>query len=206
MNKYLTYIACFFLGVIFAFISSFLFNNSSNEDNIVKTDTNTVIRYETKVKHDTVVKWYENVVYKQSKPEIVYQQKVDTQFLETSKDLDVMLNVEKDGKDLKIYALNQNGKLLKEYIYHNIGNDFIATSTNNNIFIKSQLWYWNGINPLIKYTIPVHTDMKLNSGDINVGISTGINYNNTLYLSPAILYDVTNKDVKLDFELNYNIK
>ena len=62
---------------------------------------------EEKVRVDTVVKFLERVKYKEVKPEVIYEQKVDTTFIEKYKDHDVMLQVEKKGNKLSIYALNE---------------------------------------------------------------------------------------------------
>jgi len=151
MSKPIKYIliACVFiiiLGALYLFAVNF---NGYNKDEVkiqhVIYDTSVITRYETKLKHDTVIKWYEKIIYKQLEPEKVYVQKVDTQFIEKSKSMDVMLNVRKKGRDLTIYALNQNGMLLKEYHY-TVGDDFTATSATDRLVVKTKKFYWTGID------------------------------------------------------------
>lgn len=108
-------------------------------------DTSVVYKYNEVVKRDTVIKWYEKVIYKEVPANTIYVQKVDTAFIEKVKYEDVMLSVSKRGKDLTIYALNQAGMLLKEYHYR-IGDDFTATSAKDKLIVKTRKLYWTGID------------------------------------------------------------
>ncbi len=168
-------------------------------------DTTTVIRYHDAVKMDTVIKWYERVIYKESKPTVIYEQKVDTVFIEQTKDYDLMLHVKKKGTDLWIYAINQNGQVLKEYVYHNVGDDFSAVSQPENIFVKSARFGWNGIAPLINYRWRF-TDQRWNEGRFGIGVKTGINYLERLDLSLSIENPLTTlQDTELRLQLEYNL-
>ena len=81
---------------------------------------------EEKVRVDTVVKFLERVKYKEVKPEVIYEQRVDTAFIERYKDHDVMLQVEKKGNKLSIYALNEKNEVVKKMEYEDVGNNFIS--------------------------------------------------------------------------------
>jgi ATP-dependent RNA circularization protein (DNA/RNA ligase family) len=104
---------------------------------VIIHDTTTVIRYNNEIRRDTVIKWYERIVTKQSDPVIIYKQKVDSVFLERIRYQDVMLKLEKRGKNLKIFAVNEKDSTLKEYFFDDVYSNFTATSAVGNIFVKS---------------------------------------------------------------------
>lgn len=154
-------------------------------------DTSVVTRYETKIKRDTVIKWYEKIIYKEVKPNTVFVQKVDTQFIEKTKSMDVMLNVNKKGRDLTIYALNQYGQLLKEYHY-TVGDDFTASSATNKLVVKTKKFYWTGLEASTEaYIKPgelIHKDFytKFN---YRASVESGISYYDYLSLKLGIERD-----------------
>lgn len=164
-------------------------------------DTNVVIRYQTELKHDTIVRWYEKVVYKESEPVVIYQQKIDSVFLEKIKFQDVMLKVEKNKKQLHIYAINENDSLIKEIFYEDVGNDFTATSNSNGgIFVKSKRFYFNGIEPFVQYEYNLNQKQQ----GYNFGIKTGVNYNDFIFLKPYISYN-KDKDFNTGIELSLKL-
>jgi hypothetical protein len=195
MNKFIWCAISFIAGVILTIIISLTScNNNSGSQVLYVHDTTIVERFNTEIKRDTVVKWYEKIVTKENKPEVVYYNTVDSIFIAQFKDHDVILQVKKTGSDLYIYALNENGKLLKQYVYHDVGNNFTSTSQANNVFVKSQLWYWDGITNYIETSLPFEKVGKdfYNSLNYKAGIETGINYKNKL-------------DLKLGVERNFTI-
>lgn len=167
-------------------------------------DTTTIIRYEYKLSKDTVIKWFEKPIYVKVEPEKIFIQKVDTVFIERTKDMDVMLHVKKQKTDLWITAVNQNGRILKEYIYHNVGDDFTATSQFQNIFVKSKQFEWEGISPLVNYKWQFLNE-NWKHGRFETGLKTGVNYLERYSLNLSIKNPLTQlKDTELNLEASYN--
>jgi len=194
-------------SVIFLIIGIFatLHFRGSQQTTTVLYDTTVVTRYNTEVQRDTVVKWFQKVVYKEVKPKTIYVQNVDSNFVENAKEQDVMLRVEKENDQLKITALNPNGKTLKEYLYEDIGRDFIATSQKGNLFVKAKKFYWNGLNAQVSYEIPVQKGMDFKTGNYYLGLSTGINYLDRADLNLLSKWDYQTKDLFVGVSINYKI-
>jgi hypothetical protein len=174
------------------------------QDAVVIHDTTIVTRYKNDLKNDTIVKWYEKIIYKKSEPEKILVQKIDTVFIENVKDLDVMLQIKKTKDILNIKAVNQNGKILKELDYKNVGNDFIATSVKNNVVLKSKKFYLDG---LILYA-ELNSKLKKiqnNCPDKKLGLSTGINYLDKFNLLVGIYFSASEKTLGTYFGFNYKI-
>lgn len=200
-SEYKYYILFFLIGVVI--IGYFYFNRDKEHKPSVKIihDTCVVIRYQTELKHDTIIRWYEKVVYKESEPVVIYQQKIDSVFLEKIKFQDVMLKVEKNKKQLHIYAINENDSLIKEIFYEDVGNDFTATSNSNGgIFVKSKRFYFNGIEPFVQYEYNLNQKQQ----GYNFGIKTGVNYNDFIFLKPYISYN-KDKDFNTGIELSLKL-
>lgn len=200
-SEYKYYILFFLIGVVI--IGYFYFNRDKEHKPSVKIihDTCVVIRYQTELKHDTIIRWYEKVVYKESEPVVIYQQKIDSVFLEKIKFQDVMLKVEKNKKQLHIYAINENDSLIKEIFYEDVGNDFTATSNSNGgIFVKSKRFYFNGIEPFVQYEYNYNRKQQ----GYNFGIKTGINYSDFIFLKPYISYN-KDKDFNTGMELSLKL-
>jgi len=201
MIKIIPYVIIFIIAVSL----TFLFLKQSNLlDNVRYVhDTTIVERYHTEVKQDTVIKWFEKLTSKEIKPEVVYFDRVDSVFVLKVQDLDVMLSVTKQGDKLHIYALNQNGKILKQYVYDNVGSDFTATSQNNNIFVKSKLWYWSGL----KFNFETYAPLTEIGSEYNFRLSaeTGISYKNKLDLNLGIERDFNTGVNSLKLKTSYKI-
>lgn len=184
------------LIIIFKYIFP---SNNSNNKNIFLKDTNLLIKYEKEIKRDTVVRWHEKIFYKKPEPQIIYYQKTDTVFIEKTKDLDLMLQVKKENRKLIIKAVNQNGKIIKEYVYDDVSNEFIATSQKKNIFVKSKNFYWNKIYPIINLQYSMLNEKEIN---YNFGLESSINYKNKIELNAGLHYSPIEKDLII----NSNIK
>lgn len=102
---------------------------------VIIHDTTTIVRYDTEVQRDTIIKWYEKIIKVEREPEKIYIQKIDSVFLEKIKYHDLMLKVDKKGNTLKIFAVNEKDSTLKEYFFHGIYNNFTATSATGKIFV-----------------------------------------------------------------------
>ena len=185
-------------------------------------DTTTRTRYEKEIKKDTVIKWYDKIKWKQSPPEKIYYQKVDSVFQEKIKYKDLMLKVDKHGEDLKIFAINENDSIIKEY-YFKVNDDFIATSIISHspdschsresgnpgkpgIFVKSSFWNLN----LLKFSLSHSRDFeqydKLRNGDITVSYAPELKIGRNFTISPSIGYKFsTGSKSKPISELKFSI-
>ena len=205
MNKY----AIIFIVIFFALVSiagtSYYFNSCKKPETIYQVDTLTVERYHTEVKRDTVVKWYERLIYKEVKPETIYVEKVDSVFIKQTLYKDLMLKLSKKGNTVKVFAVNLNDSLLKEYTFADVGENFSATSTTGNIFLKSQKFGFNGCSLFANYNLETNKLSEWKKGDYEMGVETGINYLNKFYLNPRVFLGSLNKNVNLGIELKYKV-
>lgn len=164
---------------------------------------------ETKLQIDTVVKFIERIKYKEVPAQIIYEQKVDSVQIEKYRDHDLAIEVDKDGDMLTIYVVNEAGQTMKKKVYHNIGNDFTATSVANGTFVKSKLWYWEGLRFRASYNFGNVDSLDYNwSPDkLQLGVRTGISYMDKLSLSPVLsITPGTSLSPKLSLELEYKLK
>ncbi|MBM4158580.1 MAG: hypothetical protein FJ216_07360 [Ignavibacteria bacterium] len=179
------------LVLLTAAVSFYLSSKWSASNVIILHDTTIVDRWHYELSRDTIVKWYEKIQYYKPDPKTIYVQKVDTVFIESSKSLDLMLKVDKIGNKLYIKAINQNGKIIKEYIYDNIGEELHISSQQNNISVKSRLIYYDGI---AIFAQAYSNQFKLiNQFEYDIGLETGINYLNKHRLTAGIFYNKSSK-------------
>lgn len=177
---------------------------------VVEYDTVLIDRFVDRVERDTVIKWYERVVYQKSEPEKIYVQEVDSVFIETYRDHDVMLQVRKRGNVLDIYALNEAGRILKRYTYRDVQRDFDATAQEGNVFVKSKHWYWESPEIFLgigtKRSTYENLDVKnlqLKQFDYQAGVRTGFNFKETIGLE---LEGRTDQDLNWESFLNLKLK
>jgi hypothetical protein len=184
-----------------------LFGSSGSDrtETVYIHDTTVVERYHAEVKRDTVVKWYEKIIWKESEPQTVYYTKTDTVFRDRVKKLNVMLKVEKKKDRLKIFAYDQDELLLKEMDYR-VGADFTAVSTDENVFVKSKRWYWNGIKTIVNYELPFDFAQSWENGNTRLEINTGINYMDKAGIEIGPVYDATRKEFLLKAGIFYKFK
>ena len=169
-------------------------------ETIVMHDTTTLIRYETKLQHDTVIKWYEKVIYKESKPTYIYYQTVDTVFLKSIKGYDFMLRVQKDGDKLYITAVNLDGHIIKEYIYDDVSDNFTAVSKDSAIYVKSKFFEYEGISLCTQLMFPPE-DHRFS---VVPGLSSNFKLFNKVSLMPFAGYDF--RLSTFDFRLLISLK
>jgi hypothetical protein len=190
-------IIVFTLGLI---TNHFLCNkNKSNENETVYIrDTTILTRYQRELQKDTVVKWYQKPFYKIQNADTVYLQKIDTVFIDKIKNLDVMIKVDKHKDRLVIKAVNQNGKILKEYIYYDIGRDYTVSSVDSNLTLKTKRFYWSGVSLIVESALsrrnPDLSGQHTNKINFEIGLQSGINYKDKYELYGGIKYNITNKD------------
>lgn len=200
LKKYSNWILVTLLILSVIIILKQFFSSKSNYGNtIFKNDTTLITRYENEIKKDTVIKWYEKLVYKKSEPGTIYFQKTDTVFIEKISTYDLMLRVKKHDNKLLIEAINPEGKILKEYVYEDVYDNFSIISRQNSVFVKSAKLKWNGVSPLLNVQFPAFGENK--KPDYQPGIETGINYKNKLDLNASLNYSFLNKQVFINSNL-----
>lgn len=162
---------------------------------IYQTDTNIVYRYYEDQGKDTAIKFIEKIKWKQSIPNQLFIQKVDTIFRDKVKQYDLILHLEKDGDILRITAFNGDS-LLKEYTYSGIYHDFIITPQKDNIFIKAEKFRFKPLN--IGYELETFLNEKTNH---SIKFFISLQYKK-FFLEPYLKYN-TEKNVKTGLELKY---
>lgn len=198
MDKFVKYIIWIAVVIVILLLAFLLYKGCSDHtipepETRIVYDTSVVYKYNEVIKRDTVVKWYERVIYKEVPSKTVYVQKVDTAFIEKMKYEDVMLSVSKRGSELKIFALNQAGMLLKEYTYK-VGDDFNASSAKDKLIIKTRKFYWTGIDMTAEGNINPADILKNDFyRNINYRISaeTGISWYDDVSLKVGLERDFT---------------
>ena len=190
--------------IITAGVFAYLYYTSypNPNDTLIIHDTTTITRYETQLQKDTVTKWYERITIKESKPTVIYQQKIDTVFLEKVKSYDLILGIYKKGTNLRVFALNKDKMLLKEELFEDVYNNFTAFSAEDKVVVKSQRFYWNGLEAGYEHKRPVN-DLKTYVHSID--LMTGINYIDRLSLDAGTEFDLTNKEFNLKAKLTVRI-
>lgn len=174
---------------------------------LIVPDTLIVERIKTVMKTDTVIKWYEVPFYKESKSEIIYIQS-DSLIRAGLENKELIISLQKENDRLKIFTHNKSDSIVKEYNFSDVNRDFSATATNRSIFIKSQKFYWNGINLSTELRLPLNnlqSFKNLNMYEKNLDLSTGFNYKEKLSLDFGINYNINTKDYFLFSKLNYKI-
>jgi hypothetical protein len=199
LKRYINWFLVLVIIILLIIIFKQLFPEKGKENNLLIRDTNLLVRFEKEIKRDTVIKWYENIIYKKSEPEKIFFQKTDTVFIEKTKELDLMLQVKKENRKLIIKAVNQNGNTLKEYIYDDVSNEFTAVSQKDNIFVKSKNFQWNSISPIFNAQFPMYNDKE---PIFSFGLETGISYKNKIEMNGGVMYSPTEKELLL----NTNVK
>lgn len=194
MQKYIIiFLAVLLIGVVIYFMTC----NSPIERAYEIPDSNVVNNYVETIKHDTIVKWYEN--RKEAKPEVIYAQNVDSIFIASTDDKDVMLSVDKKGNKLHIFALNRAGKILKESFY-TVGNDFTATSAFNRVFVKTKMFYWTGIEVSAESYLPIN-NLGVSNLKYQGSIESGVSYMDKLSLKAGLEY---NGEINAKLKLSYH--
>ena len=183
----LKYIITFFIGISLSYFLTRILR--PEPDRVYIRDTTIVGRYKAEIKSDTVVRWYEKIIYKKNEPDKVsYQEIKDTVFIENFREQDVMIHIKKEEDNLAIRALNQDNKLLKEYIYTETGKDFTAVSRKNNISVKSKSIYWNGINMRTDIGYLIANKNNTSDKEFRIGLETGVNYLDRYHINCGIEY------------------
>lgn len=192
-------------AVVFVFIHIIsLFKGCSSEDHANEstiTIIDSTLKYRTITKHDTVIRFIDRIVWKQAKPEIVYKQKVDSQYFETIKYMDFMLKVDKKGRNLSVFAINLQDSILKERHYI-VGDDFTVSSKANNLFVKTRRLTFESPYIELNRQQPIREGTKLLDGGFELAIGTdGLNYMNKLNIGGRLNYNNEMTENRLVAEL-----
>lgn len=212
MKEFVKYILFFIISVIIIYggwklTEWFIDKEIHKRTELIVPDTLVVERIKTIMKTDTVIKWYEIPFYKESKPEIIYIQS-DSLIRKDLENKDLIISLKKENDELRIFAHNKADSLVKEYKFNDVGRDFSATATSQNIFVKSQKFYWNGINVSAEFGLPVNnlqSFKNLSMYEKNLDLSTGFNYKERLFLDFGVNFNINTKDYFLFSKLNYKI-
>lgn len=187
------------LGIIFYFITC---NPVPTNETVYIHDTTIQTRYAIETEKDTVVKWYERITIKEVKADTVRYQKVDSVFIAEQDSKDLMLGIEKKGTDLRVFALNKKKQLLKEELFTGVYNNFTAYSAEDKIVIKTNVWYWNGVNFAYEQKRNVR-DIKTIENTID--LTSGVNFKEKIYLDAGAEYDIKNREIRLKAKLNMRL-
>ncbi len=176
---------------------------------IMRSDTLVVTRYET-LSADTVIKWYDRIIYSHPPADTVYIQKVDSFFIQQTRWKDVMLSVKKSKDKLTVFALNEYDSLLKEYSFSNIGSSFTAMTTYRNVLVESSDFEWTGLNLSLTYLKNYDNNILSSPRDLGgdlipLQIESGFSYHNRITLSALAQYDLRAAVPSLGLKLSYKL-
>lgn len=199
-----------FGGIIFAGWKAFdwfIDKTVAERTAMIIPDTKVVERIKTVQQRDTIIKWYEKPLYKEVKPTVIFVQS-DSTIREELKDKDLIINLEKDGDKIRMFAHNDNDSTVKEYVFDGVGRDFSATAMTGNIMIKSQRFYWEGLNLSVDVGLKL-SDLNnfktINFYDKNIYLTTGWNYNERLGLEVGGKYNFNTNNYSLYTKLNFKL-
>ncbi len=159
----------------------------------VLKDTSLVSRYEREIKRDTVYKFIDRIVYRNTKPDVVYVQKTDTIFNEKISGYDLPLKLEKSGSELILKAVNIKDTVLKEYLYRNVGRDFSVTSVHNGFNVRSKNFSLD--EPEISLRAAYLTGEKTTCYELSA--ETGLSFRDKVSLHAGCGYETRCSDFRL---------
>lgn len=206
------------VGLLIAFLLMMLKINCDSTPTpgvIIKHDTTVITRYE-EGQTDTIVKWYDRIIYVHPESDTIYVQKVDSVFIEQTRYKDVMLQVKKSKDHLTIFALNEKDSILKEYNFDGVYNSFTATSTFRNVLVSSSAFEWTGVNTSLSFQRKLESRLALNNifkevPDVTASLRSGIAYKNRLTVNALLQFTryslpiTDNPSPFLGIELNYKL-
>lgn len=216
--KISTYILPISLLLIVLLFASYLFFFHPPAPAPVFINPNLETQLNQETARDTVIKWYERIIYKQSDPEIIYVQKIkrdtihrtDSILITRYRSYDLITKLDKKDNSIIVKTYNDRDSLLKEYTFTNVYNDFTITSQTNNLFVKSNKFQWDGINGFMSAEAKDNqTKGKpiLYNLDYRVGLSTGYTFQNKYSASASAGYDFPfSNSFFINFKLNVRLK
>jgi hypothetical protein len=147
---------------------------------------------------DTVIKFVNKIVYRQAEPVVIYYSKADTNLLQQLPKLDVMTNFEKNGDDVRIFAVNATDSTIKEYEFADIGPYFTVTSQHGKLFLKTRRAWWNGINIKGEYQMNNFRGIKNFDKAFMLGLESDFNLGTKFNIGVNPKYDFQNNDFQLN--------
>jgi hypothetical protein len=178
-----------------------ILSNDSGKDSsntLIIHDTAIITRYEKEVKRDTIIKWFKKIKYLRNTPSEIHYQKSDSNMIKDLKAKDLIFKIDKKNDELIIKALNQKDEKIKEYRFDDAVRDFTLVSQNDNIFLKSKNYYFDGIKVGLGYSF--YKERKF-----NVNVTTGINWRESLYLKALASYDLNSKTLNAGVSLGIKL-
>ena len=195
----LKYILIIILLIIIT-ILLILSDNSGKDssDTLIIHDTAIIKRYENEINRDAIIKWFEKIKYLRNTPAEIHYQKSDSNIIEDLKAKDLIFKIDKKDDELIIKTMNQKDEKIKEYRFDDAVRDFTLISQNDNVFLKSKNYYFDGIEVGIGYSF-------YKEKELNVNISSGINWRERLYLKALAGYDLNSKTLNAGVSLGIKI-
>jgi hypothetical protein len=157
-------------------------------------DTTLVEKWESKIAKDTVFTFIDKIIYKEIPAKVITYQKIDTIYLKKVERLNTLLDVSKEKDSLKVFTVNINKSLAREFTFPSTLPEFRLIAKNEDVLyaekrnilefegikIGGALFYEiNEVKP--KYNIEVKTGVglfrKMNVElFFNSEMRTGINF------------------------------
>lgn len=174
-------------------------------ETITKHDTTIVEKIKYQESQDTVVKWYE-ITKTITKSDTVFEQKLDSIQIVKYYDRDLIPHLRKEGNVIILQTVNFEGKVIREWRFDDIGRNFAITGVKNDVIVKKELIYWDGIWTYGNYLYPIKQGMKWTDGEATIGLKTGLNYLDKMKLNLKTEYDIERKDIMGGIEFEMKIK
>ena len=182
------------IGVLsYYFIAHYSGCDKEASETTIVPDTKIEYRYITELGKDTTKPWYK-IRWKESEPEIIYQDKVDSQFFETIKYFPSILKGRKERGQFRVFALSREDSVLQEYVFEDVGRDFVFASESKGIYVKSQKIYFNSPYVEINRTQPIFVGTKLKDGSLGVSVGTDVSYMDKVTLGIELNYQNVQED------------
>jgi hypothetical protein len=211
LKEVLISIGCLLLfGLLVFFLAKYYYKDSVNYIPVM-ADTIVVNKYINQVKTVKEPVFIDRIITKYKTPETIYQQKVDSIFIQKLKYIEPMLSVKKNKNKITIYSYNGKDTVLKEYTFDDVGNSFDAISDSGKITVRSPWIEFDGVDITARGMFALNKayhktpDEKLfNEQNYYIGLKTGFTISK-FQVQPAIFYDVKHTNYLLQAEVNYKI-
>lgn len=205
MRNYIKYIIAGVIIVFLLFLNPFLRRKLDKPTYYIR-DASLNVNAQRELKNDTVIKIYERTIYKRSKPQVIYVDRVDSNFARKLQQMDLIMRLEKRHNTLKLTALNQRDSLVKEFRFNDVPENFVVTSMEGDVFVKSTNFIWEGLKVGIETGSNLLNREKLKT---NLNLSTEFRAFNKLGIGSFVKYWVTGENLnqtEIGLTLNYIIK
>jgi hypothetical protein len=96
-------------------------------------DTTLVEKWENKIASDTVFTLIDKIIYKEVPAKVVTFQKIDTVFIKKVEKLNTFLDVSKEKDSLKVFTVNINNSLAREFTFLSTLPEFRLIAKNDDV-------------------------------------------------------------------------